>query len=398
MPQVEITEVVDTIYAAVLDEGADWLDLGARLRSMFDAQRATFWLPDDDGRLCNRLMPVDPYEEKYASHYYRLDPYRAAARDVSIDQSVQRRGDVRLGHEIIPDSTYVHTAFYADFGRQSARRYMMGALVNASGVLPIGLHRAADSRPFADEDKRTLARLVPHLQRALQMRERLAPVEASLGAAALDALPIAVIVVDSGMQMLHANAHAVELLHDPQSGLALARRGPGLQANKPRLFARHPDDDMLLARLVGAATRGSAGGGLRIRARQGSLPGDASALSALVCPALRHLSLSALRHAATGTMPGAATVIVRNLTRPVPPPVTLLVDLFGLTRSEGEVAAALAGGVTAEDVARARGVSLDTVRSQIRTILGKTGASGLRDFERIIALSSTMHAPARGKA
>jgi DNA-binding NarL/FixJ family response regulator len=96
-------------------------------------------------------------------------------------------------------------------------------------------------------------------------------------------------------------------------------------------------------------------------------------------------------------MPGAATVLARNLLKPASPPVKLLIDLFGLTRSEGEVAAALAGGVTAEDVARTRRVSLDTVRSQIRTILGKTGASGLRDFERIIALSSTMHAPATGR-
>ncbi len=93
-------------------------------------------------------------------------------------------------------------------------------------------------------------------------------------------------------------------------------------------------------------------------------------------------------------MPGAATVLVRNLLKPRHRPVGLLIDLFGFTRSEGEVAVALAGGVTADDVARGRRVSLDTVRSQIRTILSKTGASGLRDFERIIALSSTMHAPA----
>lgn len=51
----------------------------------------------------------------------------------------------------------------------------------------------------------------------------------------------------------------------------------------------------------------------------------------------------------------------------------------------------------AEDVARSRLVSLDTVRSQIRTILGKTGASGPRDFERIIALSSTMHVSAASR-
>jgi hypothetical protein len=38
-----------------------------------------------------------------------------------------------------------------------------------------------------------------------------------------------------------------------------------------------------------------------------------------------------------------------------------------------------------------RRVSLDTVRAQIRDFLRKTGASGLRDLERIVALYSTMH-------
>jgi hypothetical protein len=38
------------------------------------------------------------------------------------------------------------------------------------------------------------------------------------------------------------------------------------------------------------------------------------------------------------------------------------------------------------------------VRSQIRTMLRKTGATGLRDFERIIALSSTMHTTQRAAA
>ncbi len=79
MPDVELTEVVDLIYAAALDEGASWLDLGARLCKVMDAQRATFWLPDDAGKLSNKLMPVDLYEEMYASQYAQLDPYRAAA-------------------------------------------------------------------------------------------------------------------------------------------------------------------------------------------------------------------------------------------------------------------------------------------------------------------------------
>jgi DNA-binding CsgD family transcriptional regulator/PAS domain-containing protein len=385
----ELLEAVDLIYAAALDEGASWQDLGDKLMTLMKAQRATLWLADEAGAPGNLLMRRDSYDEEYASRYVLLDPYRASARAVTVEETVRRRGDVRLGHEIIPDSSYIKSEFYEDFGRKSSRRYMIGGLISVSKVIPLGLHRDAASRPFGEEDKHTLSQLLPHLQRGLQMRARLAPTTSSLGAGALDALPIGVIVVDREMQILYSNAEAAALLSDSQSGLSSARPGPATSACK--LFARHPDDNARLCRLVGAASRGGAGGGMQIHARPGALPDDSAVLSALVCPALRHLSRSTQPNMGTSVIHGAATVLTRHLLRPSLPPVRLIIDLFGLTRAEAEVAVALAGGVTAEDVARTRCVSLDTVRSQIRTILRKTGAVGLRDFERIIALSSTMH-------
>ncbi|MFM0500763.1 hypothetical protein [Paraburkholderia caffeinilytica] len=310
---------------------------------------------------------------------------------MTVEETVRRQGDVRLGHEIIPDASYVKSEFYDDFGRRSSRRYMIGGLISVSKVIPLGLHRDAASRPFGEEDKLTLSQLLPHLQRGLQMRARLAPTTSSLGAGALDALPVGVIVVDREMRILYNNAEAAALLSDSQSGLSSARSRPGPVTGAYRLFAHHPDDNAQLCRLVGAASRGGAGGGMQIHTRPGALRGDSDMLSALVCPALRHLSPSTQPNMGTSVVHGAATVLTRHLLRPSSPPVGLLIDLFGLTRSEAEVAVALAGGITAENVARTRRVALDTVRSQIRTILRKTGATGLRDFERIIALSSTMH-------
>jgi DNA-binding NarL/FixJ family response regulator len=63
----------------------------------------------------------------------------------------------------------------------------------------------------------------------------------------------------------------------------------------------------------------------------------------------------------------------------------LLCNLFGLTKAESEVAVALSDGGTGEDVARRRGVSLETVRTQIRSILGKSESDNLRDFARSMA-------------
>ena len=85
-------------------------------------------------------------------------------------------------------------------------------------------------------------------------------------------------------------------------------------------------------------------------------------------------------------------IVLRDIQTPMAPDAALFQDLFGLTAAEAAVAVALLGGRTAEDLARLRKVSLDTVRAQIRTVLDKSEASNLRDFERIGATLGSMRA------
>ena len=87
-----------------------------------------------------------------------------------------------------------------------------------------------------------------------------------------------------------------------------------------------------------------------------------------------------------GTVPGRALVLLRNL-GPASglPASTLLRDLFGLTRSEAEVARALAGGATKARVAAERGLRETTIRTHVRALLDKTGAANLRELERLLA-------------
>jgi DNA-binding NarL/FixJ family response regulator len=76
----------------------------------------------------------------------------------------------------------------------------------------------------------------------------------------------------------------------------------------------------------------------------------------------------------------------RDLSETNLPSADLLCALFNLTKTEAAVGLALLGGNSAESVSRLRNVSLETIRSQIRVILRKSGANNLRDFERIVSL------------
>jgi DNA-binding CsgD family transcriptional regulator len=90
-------------------------------------------------------------------------------------------------------------------------------------------------------------------------------------------------------------------------------------------------------------------------------------------------------HPAMALAPSLALVLI---TDPADGPVLAaqaLQQLFALTAAEAGVALALAAGRSAEDIAAERGVSLPTMRTQIRQILEKTGALHLRDLVRLLA-------------
>lgn len=75
-----------------------------------------------------------------------------------------------------------------------------------------------------------------------------------------------------------------------------------------------------------------------------------------------------------------------------PQMATMLIESFGFTRAETAVALAVVGGQSVKTIATERGVSINTVRSQVRECLEKTGCHTQRDLIRKI-LQNCMLAP-----
>jgi DNA-binding CsgD family transcriptional regulator len=63
----------------------------------------------------------------------------------------------------------------------------------------------------------------------------------------------------------------------------------------------------------------------------------------------------------------------------------ILAARFQLTKSEIDLALAISAGVRAAEYASRRGVSLSTVRSHLRSLLGKTGARTQGDVISLVA-------------
>jgi DNA-binding CsgD family transcriptional regulator len=185
------------------------------------------------------------------------------------------------------------------------------------------------------------------------------------------------IIVDADARVLRANM-AAEAIAAAVNAIRL-RLAHGCAHGRLVLTACHSEENSQLQHLIRKTALGGASGGA-MRTWNHS---RTHAVAVLVSPLPRRLWGG--EAGLLGRVPGRALVLLKDLSAArMPPPIRLLRELFGLTANEAEVARALYGGVTKEAVAAARGVRASTVKTQVDAILAKTGATNLRDLERLL--------------
>jgi PAS domain-containing protein len=218
-----LADCVGAIYQAGAGDGS-WLDVGERICRLMDAQRALLNLGGPGGP-SNLLMPSDGSEVTYAAHFHMSDPYAAKARRDFAEARAYHLGRAKLGAELVDESDFLRSEYYFDFARHHERRHMIGGMAGISEANPVLLFRGDRAGAFDETHIRILQTLMPHVQRALALRLRLARDDqsVSLTRAALDTLPVGVAVVDGELKIRFINDIARKYLAGPGSGLVSMR-------------------------------------------------------------------------------------------------------------------------------------------------------------------------------
>ena len=192
-------------------------------------------------------------------------------------------------------------------------------------------------------------------------REGDAALAASLERHAMNALSVGVVVLDERGFVAFANT----------KGAALLERRAIFRGTAP-LVLHDADSHDILRRALVAAKAGMTGA-LRLCDRHAN-----AVVSAVVVP----LDLRACASHAAETK----TLLAMNELFPARAiPNRWLAQLFGLTPAEASVTNWLISGRTIDEYALDRGVSPATVRSQLKTVLAKTGMS--RQVQLVAALA-----------
>jgi len=273
-----------------------------------------------------------------------------------------------------------HHGHLLEAGPDGAVEIVVGQPENGDGHRVVLLHNGGDVDlrrevgALADAVDRS-ARLTAGQQRSLvewlaMLRQYVVDLETErrVASAALDHVPVAVAVVDGAGNVRHFN-HLAEKIVAAKDGLRVLRG---------RLVATRAEDQANLQRRLTDVLKDPADptalpwAAMRIDRESGT-------------PWLLRLSpldrMGPQRIASEG-LSDLVIVLMTDPDLPVRPPTALLRQLHGLTFAESEVLGLLTAGLRPAEIADDLGVSVDTVRTHLRAIFGKTGTSRQADLVR----------------
>jgi DNA-binding CsgD family transcriptional regulator len=233
----------------------------------------------------------------------------------------------------------------------------------------VKVFRKEGQGPFTQSELEHAGEFVPHLARALQVGQALRDSRskrAALGEA-VDRLPTGVLLLDAERRVVLQNRCARRILGD-DDGLRVDATGPS---------AVDAQDNVRLQTLIAEALDPSVdlptgGGFAKVKRASGK----------------REYAVLVARLAAgpeAGISSDAVVVIfVVDPESGRSTPVEVLEDLYELTHSEAQIVRLIAQGMSLEEAATARGVSMNTARSHLKHAFAKTGTGRQSELLRLV--------------
>jgi len=283
---------------------------------------------------------------------------------------------VGLSHHICSDGEFEKSEFYCDFARPIGFYYGMTAVVLSEGsrLSSLSIVREKSKGPFEPEEALLVKRLVPHLQRAMALHQRIGRVEATGQSVVdlFDLLPTGLGLADQQGRICMLNRRARSII-DQSDGLTI-RQG--------QLYASLSGETKHLHTLLRRA--GSTGAGNDLH------PGGVMTISR---PSLRRpfgILVSPLRPSSAwlGREQPRAAIFITDPETETERQDQVLARLFGLTPAEARLADALMHGKSLREAAEQFGVTRNTVHSQLQKIFEKTGTNRQSELLRLILKSS----------
>jgi DNA-binding CsgD family transcriptional regulator/PAS domain-containing protein len=370
-PAVAQVDLIELIYAGVTDPSA-WQEVLRRLQQIFAAEVVLLARHDVAAKsgACIRQIGMDPVlVGRYESEFAKQNPWMQAER-------LYRVHSVVTGEEVVGNTDLVKTDFYEHYLRPQRLLHRMCGVICRRG--PEFWYITAARQPrqpvFDDSDVAGLARLLPHVERALDLSWQFACERTARHALldVLDQLPTAIIVVDVEARpvMINTAAEGILALSD---GILVKRR---------RLGALWHAERVRLEQLIASACAVANGDAAAGRHLTVSRPSGRRPFLVMVSPLPRAYCDRA------GQQGRLAAVVIKDPHAQLHASAASrreLAELYGLTRAEERLLHFILDGLGLFEAAERLGVSRNTARTHMKRIYAKTGTRRQAELMRSLA-------------
>lgn len=374
------TDLIREIYASVAEPGrmANIMStVGQALKAESSFLFTSHSVSSPDALLLGHNMSPEAVED-FATVWCHHDVWAHEAGR----RSMMRRNVVVTGDDLVAADELHRSTFYNEYGKAAGMDAMLGTILfdgtERGGEIPftnLCWYRGPGKARFDVNDKKLLRPLMPHLQQALLLHHQLHRLGVQQLLAGADARRphLASLVIDDEARIVARNASAEGLLTGRAPLVAaVAERITDLG----RKAVPSLPDALTLCRTTGAAVQlliQEPASGRLFRATLSAIAADAPSYA--------------------GVFAGPHYLLVIEL--PGEPNLDLVVkagQLYGFTPSEAAVALLLVRGLSVEQTALERGSSVNTVRTQVRALLHKTGHE--RQIDMLLTLGQLVYSSA----
>lgn len=303
-----------------------------------------------------RTFNIDPdFVREYETTYSGIDPGRPHVAALGA-------GDWYDDGKVLRSGFKEHSAFYQEFMRPYGFRSNICANLSSSARFLAGLSfQSTEERPGFREKipERTLSSLISHFTKAVGLRFQFGELSrrAMLGQALVDRIRVPVMIVNARPDVLYANASADAWLSNAGATGHNGARRQCLDKVARRLFDGAQAFTVLKI----------AGWTMQSEARLVGLPiARAHPLAQL---SDEPLAMLIVHERGNADAAGAA----------------VMAELYGLSKAEQRVVAAWAHHNCVATTAEELHVSIETVRTQLKSVFAKTGCDGQVDLARLLS-------------
>ena len=362
-----LSRLVGHVYDATLDPEL-WPDALTQTAQFVRGSAAGLFWKDVCSKNGGHVVTVglEPrYTELYFEKYVKIDPISTGQVLAAIEEPVAT-GDV------IPYDEFLKTRMYREWARPQQLVDCVTAVLDksATSAAMLGVFRHERDGVADAEMRRHMRLVVPHIRRAVLVARTidLKSAEAASFADTLDGISAATFLVGATGHIVQLNAAARVLLEHADV----------LRAGSGRLIARDREADKALTEVLAAADRGDA-----------AMATTSVTLTLAAAGGARYVAhvlplTSGARRRVGNTYSAVAALFVHAAAPSTLSCPEAIVKAYKLTPAELRVLLAIVevGGIPA--AALVLGVGAETVRTHLRHIYEKTGASRQLDLAKIV--------------